>query len=133
MNKPRIFISHAWTSNNQYEGLTNLLKERGYFDFYNHSVPKTAPLDVNTDKALLDGIIAQMKNCQVILIIADMHYNSREWIQKEIELAYEWGKPIIGVMPQGQQKLPVELQDKCTEFVRWNADSIVEAIRKHIK
>jgi len=55
IEKVRLFISHAWDYNQQYYSLVNLLRERPYFDFYNHSVPQYDPLDARTVRELEDS------------------------------------------------------------------------------
>lgn len=35
-----LFISHSWKYSNTYEQLVALLKNRGYFNFKNYSVPR---------------------------------------------------------------------------------------------
>lgn len=52
VKKVRLFISHAWDYNKQYDNLIKLLRIRPYFEFYNHSVPKHDPLDSKTKKEL---------------------------------------------------------------------------------
>lgn len=54
-----------------------------------------------------------------------------KWIQREIDIAVEYGKPIIGIKPWGQEKIPQAVAKVAKEIVGWNTDSIVSAIRKH--
>jgi len=41
--------------------------------------------------------------------------------------------PIVGVIPRGQERISQEVYSRSKEDVRWNTESIVEAIRKHTK
>lgn len=129
-----LFISHAWSVNADYLRLVNLLNKANYFYYRNYSVPKHDPvIDPNTVvgkqklTALLDNQIRPV-NC--VLIIASMHGAHREWIQTEIDLAQRYNKPIVGVIPWGQERTPVAVQNASKEMVGWNTDSIVAAIRK---
>ena len=126
----RLFISHAWDYNNQYNNLVNLLQGKALFTFYNHSVPKHDPLDAKTTKQLEERLRNQIKGCHVVLVIAGVYPSYREWIQKEIEIAAEYGKPIIGVKPLGQQNISAMVQLYSKEIVAWNSDAIVNAIRR---
>lgn len=47
-----------------------------------------------------------------------------------IELSKELKKPIIGIEPRGQEKIPTVVQEAVVEIVKWNTDSIVSAIRR---
>ena len=54
-----------------------------------------------------------------------------DWMQDEIDMAVELGKPIIGVMPYGSQKIPQAVQDAADEIVGWSTVSIVRAVREY--
>lgn len=131
-----LFISHAWKYNEDYHRLINLIKNANYFKYRNYSVPEHDPvIDPNTPigvtklKELLDK---QIKPVNCVLIICGMYVNHKFWIQTEIEIAAaKYNKPIIGVIPWGAERVPVEVQNVANEMVRWNTDSIVTAIRKH--
>lgn len=60
-----------------------------------------------------------------------MYVNHRKWIQKEIEIAQYYNKPIIAIRPRGAERMPQELSDIANVIVNWNTDSIVEAIRNY--
>ena len=53
------------------------------------------------------------------------------WIQKEIDISLEYDKPIIGIKPWCQERVPKAVSDVAKEIVGWNTSSIVEAIRKY--
>lgn len=126
-----LFISHAWTYNDEYYRLLNLLKAAQYFEFRNYSVPQHDPLFVNSDKALDDALIRQIKPVNIVLIISGMYVNHRRWIQREIEIAQSFNKPIIGVQPWGQLRTPLEVQNVSKIMVGWNTAPIVDAIRRY--
>ena len=49
----------------------------------------------------------------------------------EADLALALNKPLIGIKPWGQQRIPQDIALACTEIVGWNTDSIIDAIRRH--
>ena len=59
-----------------------------------------------------------------------MYVNHRKWIQEEIDIAQSYSKPIIGVIPWGQERVPIEVQKIAEEMVGWQTSSIVDAIRR---
>ena len=59
-----------------------------------------------------------------------MYVNHRRWIQEEIDIAIYYEKPIIGVTPWGQERVPIEVQNVAKEMVGWQTNSIVAAIRR---
>lgn len=127
----RLFISHAWDYNDDYYRLEALLNAAPLFIWANHSVPKHDPLLVNTDASLERKLQDQLTFTHCALFISGMYANHRTWIQKELDLAVHMDKPIIGVRPRGQERIPQAIQDVAREMVYWNTSSIVEAIRRH--
>lgn len=133
VRKILLFISHTWDYNKQYYNLVRLLEERPYFDFYNHSVPKHDPLDGERVRELENKLRNKMINCQVVLVIAGVYATYHERLKKEIKMAKEYGKPIIGVRPRGQVRISQVVQSNADQIVGWNADSIVSAIREVLR
>ncbi len=130
-----IFISHAWFYSKGYNKAVELLDEATFFSWRNYSVPKHDPvIDPSTDagkRKLTLELDQQIKPVNCFLVIAGMYANYKYWIQKEIEIAQSYNKPIIGLIPWGQKKTPQSIQDIAVEMVGWNTSSIVDAIRRN--
>ena len=130
-----LFISHAWGYNEYYYRLERLLKNAPSFNYRNYSVPKHDPLinpgTVVGQRRLTNLLDKQIKPVNSVLIISGMYVVYKFWIQKEIELAQYYNKPIIGLIPWGQERTPFIVQQAAKEMVYWNTNSIVNAIRKH--
>lgn len=126
-----LFISHAWTRKPEYIRLVNMLDAAPRFQWRNYSVPVADPLHANSRRALERELDDQIRPTQAVLIISGMYVNLRDWIQYEIDKAVEWEKPIIGIIPRGNERLPREVTDVAAEMVGWNTNSIVSAIRRH--
>jgi len=127
----RIFISHAWTYNESYHRLVKMLNEASYFKWQNYSVPQHDPLGAGTDRELEKALHDQIGPTHIVIILSGMYVAYRKWIQKEIDIASGMGKPIIGVRPWGQERVPQAVQDAAREMVGWNTSSIINVIRKH--
>mgnify|MGYP000690184019 FL=1 len=126
-----IFISHAWKYNSEYYNLEEMLNNAPYFTWKNYSVPQHDALDTKTDRELEEALKRQISPCSCVLIIAGMYYNYRTWIQKEIDIAKTYKKPIIVVRPRGQERMPSELLSDDFYRVNWSTNSIVEAVRNY--
>jgi hypothetical protein len=124
-----IFISHAWDYDH-YSRIENMLDEAEDFEYRNYSVPKHDPKHARTDRELEEALYNQIRPASVVIILAGMYANYRKWIQKEIDIAVEMGKPIIAVAPRGSQRMPQAVQEVADEIVGWNTASIVDAIRR---
>ncbi|PEJ57975.1 nuclease [Bacillus sp. AFS002410] len=128
-----LFISHVWRKeeNSEYYRLVNLLQSTNNLKMRNYSVPEHDPLGTKTNKELLEALNRQIKSVNCVLVVSGMYVNHRRWIQEEIKIAQSYNKPIIGIVPWGQERIPQEVQNIAKEMVGWQTSSIVEAIRKH--
>jgi len=124
-----LFISHAWDRNEEYERLVSMFDAAANFSWRNYSVPRADPLPGGPD--LESQLDRQVRPVNAVLILAGMYVNHRDWIQKEIELGRTYSKPIIGIYPWGQERAPSQVSQAAVTMVRWNADSIVTAIRTY--
>ena len=130
-----LFISHAWSYNTDYYNLINLISNTPLFNWRNYSVPEHDPkIDPNSNagkRVLLSGLDNQVRPVNCVLIISGMYAHYSYWINKEIELAQSYGKPIIGINPRGQERAPTVVTNAANEMVNWNTSSIVAAIRRN--
>lgn len=127
-----LFLSHVWRSadNSEYYRLANLLYEAPYFYWRNYSVPEHDPLGTMTDGELREALYRQIAPVNCFLVVAGIYVNHRKWIQEEIEIAEHYSKPIVGVVPWGQERVPMQVQDVAHKMVGWQTSSIVAGIRR---
>lgn len=127
-----LFLSHVWrrAENSEYYRLESLLYEAPYFYWRNYSVPEHDPLGSKTDEELRQALNRQIAPINCFLVVSGMYVNHRRWIQEEISIAISHEKPIIGVTPWGQERVPIEVQCLAKEMVGWQTNSIVAAIRR---
>jgi len=125
----RLFVSHSWAYGDKYDKVIEMIESQG-IEFYDHSVPINDPIHTNgTDKQLREAIDARMKGTSCILIMAGVYSTYSKWINKEIEIAKAYGKPIIAIEPWGSEKTSQVVKDNADEIVKWQAVSIVKAIK----
>ena len=129
-----VFISHAWRYSSDYYHLVDLINSAPNFRWRNYSVPRHDPVvDPDSDagrRVLLRQLDDQIRPVNCVLILAGMYAAHSYWIQKEIDIAQKYGKPVIGVRPRGQQRTPLAVQLAAIEMVGWTSGSIVSAIRR---
>ncbi|HCO2124683.1 TPA: TIR domain-containing protein, partial [Escherichia coli] len=82
------------------------------------------------DIALYSAIKSQMSPSSVVLILAGVYATYSKWIDAEIRIAKEYGKPIIAIEPWGSERTSTVVKNAADRIVKWNADSIVAAIRE---
>lgn len=127
-----VFISHAWDYNDDYERVVEFLDDFDELEWQDHSVPLTDPLDTVNDVHLRARLRDQIRTTSVVLVLAGMYSAHRKWIHNEIELADEFGKPIVGIRPHGAKQTPNVVEDAAVEMVGWRQNSIVGAIVDHV-
>lgn len=135
MKTHNLFISHSWSYSSAYEKLIALLEKRPYFSFKDYSVPRDDPIhNAPNSRELYEAIERQMTPCHVVLILAGVYATYSTWIKKEIRIAkteFQYPKPIIAIKPWAQTNISQIVAENADEIVRWNTDSIVDAIRRH--
>jgi hypothetical protein len=124
----KIFISHAWSYNEDYYRIEKWLNEAPNLTWTNLSVPKHNP--IATSEQLTTELNNQMRPADVFLILAGMYVAHSDWIQYEINFARRIGRPIVGIQPWGSTMTPLVIQAGADEMVGWNSNSIVTAIRQ---
>ena len=125
-----LFISHSWTYGDAYDKLVDMLNAKPYFSYKNYSVPKYDPIhNVSNDYQLKEAIRRQMQPASCILILAGVYSTYSKWINIEIELAQSMGKKIIAIEPWGAERTSSKVKSTAHSIVRWNTDSIINAIR----
>ena len=126
-----ILISHSWDYSSHYETVKGWLNSAPYFTWTDYSVPLSKPLDVNGKNELKKKLRDRISLCSCIIILSGMYVSYSEWIDYEIDTAVALGKPIIGVKPWGQERIPQKVQDYADTMVGWNSTSIVNAVRDY--
>ena len=82
-----------------------------------------------TLRAELDN---QIRPASCVLIISGMYAAYSDWIQSEIDIAQAYSKPIIGILPRGQERVPQVVQRAAKEMVGWTTTSIIAAIKRNV-
>ncbi len=124
----RLFISHSWAYGDRYDRLIELI-ENGGVAFYDHSVPQYDPIHTNgSDEELRDAIRAKMRGVSAVVVLAGVYASYSRWIKEEIEIALEFGKPIIAVEYWGAQRTSRVVKNAADVVVRWQSASIAGAI-----
>ena len=73
----------------------------------------------------------QIASCGCVVILSGMYVSYSKWINYEIDAAIEMSKPIIGLKPWGQERVPAKVSENASVMVGWNSASTVQAIRDY--
>lgn len=128
-----LFISHSWDYDDVLQNLKDLINGRGYFSAEYTQIEKDCPINSVRASVIKGNITKRLEQSDVVLAIAGLYASYSEWMLWEMDKAKELGLNIIGVIPRGQQHISQEVYSRSAIDVRWNADSIVDAIRRYAK
>lgn len=128
-----LFISHSWDHNDVLQDLKTLLNSRGYFPAEYTQIEKDCPINSERASVIKANITKRLEQSDVVLAIAGIYASNSDWMQWEMDKAKELGLYVIGVIPRGQEHISQEVYSRSVKDVRWNADSIVDAIRNYSK
>ena len=130
-----VFISHAWSYSEHYDTLEKWIFQEQWnvgqasLDFRDHSIPRHSPIhNATSNKALQDAIFNQIARSHVVVIPSGMYATYSNWIQKEIDGAKAYGKPIVAVNPWGQQRKAGVVLSNADIGVGWNKQPLIDAI-----
>lgn len=129
-NSYTIFISHSWAYVADLRNLKNLIENRGYFNVQFEEATPDVPINSDNAYYIRQRLKQKISNSDVVLGIAGMYASHSEWMSWELAKAIELGKPIIGVVPRGAERVSTIVSSRAKEVVRWNTESIIAAIRK---
>jgi len=130
-----IFISHAWSYSSHYSTLADWIFDEKWsvgqasLKFHDYSIPKDNPIhNASSAIQLKNAIFNQINRSHVIVIPTGMYASYSKWIQKEIEGAKNYQKPILAVNPFGQERKSGVVCNNADYEVGWNKKSVINAI-----
>ncbi|ANE56668.1 TIR domain-containing protein [Methylomonas sp. DH-1] len=130
MTTPNIFISHRWAYADDYDKLVDKFEEYS-FSYLDYSVPINDPLDEDKTNKIKIALKEQIRQCNYLIIFANMAMANSYWCKYEIEVATHFNKPILSIKPHGYAgNIPTFIQNADTEGgpVGFNTPAIIRKI-----
>jgi hypothetical protein len=132
----RVFICHAYDHRDIYFKLVQKLNAVN-FAWRNESVQYDMRFghddDQLDDTHLRNMVGAKIAECDVMLALTKPVASRRAWLQWEIKLAKELGKPVIGIARYRNDRVSKFVRDQATEIVdTWRIDHITNAIEWNV-
>lgn len=128
MKQYKIFISHSWKYDESYQKVSEWMDNR--LIWVNMSIPSDKPKDAASKLALKQKIENNIMKSSGIIVLSGMYVSHSEWIRIEIEIARKYNKPIIGIIPRGNERIPSIVLDNA-KMVKWNSQSLIDAIKRN--
>lgn len=134
----RIFISHAWSYNETYWSIKEMLStasENYYgFQYVDYSIPDHNPildpkgLLLTAPRSLAQVIRTRIEQSSVVIIPARMFISYSDWVQREIAYARELRKRVIAVRSRQTLRTPAQLEYLADITIDANYRSLYNAI-----
>lgn len=135
MHNINIFISHSWDYTNHYETLAEWIFKNNWnvsgtpIKFNDYSIPKNNPIhNARNAQDLKNAIYAEITKSHIVVIPTGMYASYSNWIQKEIDGANYYRKPILAVNPWSQERKSSVVANVASETVGWNKKPLIDAI-----
>jgi|TARA_B110000438_G_scaffold300871_1_gene354306 hypothetical protein len=129
-----IFVSHAWSANEEYIRLVGLLKRIKRFNIEIISLPEYEPaidLDSSSGMQKLKGIMEiQVRSSNCALILPRMYISSEFWIKYAMHLCQMYGVSPLAMAPAEGEGLPAVLSIKADAVIDWNIEALEEGIKE---
>ncbi|MEI7997111.1 MAG: TIR domain-containing protein [Methylococcaceae bacterium] len=131
-----VFVSHHHKDDSSVDGLTNMVSGKGYH-FRNSSIrvkpENQARLDQNkvSDRTIARLLRMKIRWAGQVIVVIGKETHQRPWVNWEIKIAHQLGKPIIGVYENGLKEkveIPENLKKYATSIVGWRSDSVIAAL-----
>lgn len=131
-----VFVSHHHKDDASVDGLTDMVSGKGY-QLRNSSIRVKAESQKRIDnKQISDRTIARLLRMKMrwasqVIVVIGKETHQRNWVNWEIKVAHQLGKPIIGVYENGlkdQVEIPENLKKYATSIIGWRSDSVVDAL-----
>jgi len=131
-----VFVSHHHRDDSSVDGLTGMLSGNGYH-LRNSSIrvkPENQErLDKSqvSDRAIERLLRMKMRWAGQVIVVIGKETHTRPWVNWEIKVAHQLGKPIIGIYENGlrdQVEIPENLKKYATSVIGWRSESVIDAL-----
>ena len=136
-----VFVSHHHKDDASVDGLTKILSGKGY-QLRNSSIrvkpenksrldQKEVSVRKVSDRTIERLLRMKMRWAGQVIVVIGKETHQRPWVNWEIKVAHQLGKPIIGVYEnglKGRVEMPENLKKYATSIVAWRSDSVIGAL-----
>lgn len=129
-----IFVTHAWRYHDDWNRFSDLMNGVPRFRWRNFSVPWYDPaVDVHTDrgrKFVTDWLENQIIPCHVVMALDSVFAvkSARRWVEEEIGLARQHGKPVFALPSFGAEAASPAMVKLADRVLAWDGHAVAEAI-----
>lgn len=127
-NPISVFISHVFQESDDYLRVFEYLESVDRFYYLNVSDPTRQP--TGGVEGLKDALRQQINASEVVIMLASVWGEKRDWADFQINAAQAMGKPVLLISAFGRTTtVPGDLLSRVNENVDWNEREMVDALR----
>lgn len=134
-----LFITHAWRFHDDWNRMAEMMDAAPGIVWRNFSLPWHDPaMDPRTEvggkfiRSFLETQIIPVK-CVVFLAGVYEVNSTRRWLDLELEMARQHGKPVLALPALDATEVPEEVAALCDASSTWDIGSILGAIDKLVQ
>lgn len=129
----KVFISHCWDYDDDYEKLKEWADNTPRVTIYDYSISADKKLTGLTNSQLKDAITERIRQCSVFIVPTAVYSSCSDWVSFEIKTAVSMNKPILGVNPWAQKHYSQIVTTNADKIVGWQEKSVQSAIKELAK
>ncbi|MFO1394232.1 MAG: hypothetical protein U1F09_10775 [Steroidobacteraceae bacterium] len=130
-NPVRIFVSHVWFDDDDYQRVFEYLESADNFYYKNTSDLANRPVGKEPQR---DELRRQITEAEVVLVPSSLYRKHVDWVEFQLHCAKAFDKPVIVLEPFGSHDTiapaVLELGD---EVVPWDLRQIVDAVKRQAR
>jgi len=131
-NPIRLFVSHSWEENEDYNRVFEYLEASGTFYYQNTSQPQAKrPIDKESQR---EDLRRQIAPCEVVVIVPDAYKRAPDLIVFQMNFAKAADRPIVAMENFGStEALPRAIKELADEVCGWNERDLIDALRRQAR
>jgi hypothetical protein len=131
-NPIRLFVSHSWEENEDYNRVFEYLEAPGTFYYQNSSQPHAKrPVDKESQR---EELRRQIAPCEVVVVVPAAYRWAPELVLFQMNFAKSADRPIVAMENFGStEPLPKAIKDLAEEICAWNDRDLIDALRRQAR
>lgn len=131
-NPIRVFVTHAFTEDEDYLRVFEFLESNEGFFYVNVSKPENVPAGGMED--IKDELIQQIEEAEAVFVTTLSYLGKPDLVRFQMQAAKAKSKPLLGIEPFGGViELPEEIGSNVLEVLEWNQRDFADALRRHAR
>ena len=131
-NPIRLFVSHSWDENEDYNRVFEYLEAPGTFYYQNTSQPQAKrPIDKESQR---EDLRRQIAPCEVVVVLPSAYAFAPELVLFQMNFAKAADRPVVAMENfASKADLPKAIKDLADEICPWNERALIDALRRHAR